>query len=52
MICLVPDTPIETRVDNEEIVIRSSLAFPIQVLGVALQMQFPTFLGLASTVFI
>ena len=46
MICLVPDTPIETRGDDEVVVIRPSLAFPIHVLGVALQMQFPTFLRL------
>jgi hypothetical protein len=43
MIFLVPDTPIETRADNEEVVIRSSLAFPTQVLGIVLLMQIPTF---------
>jgi hypothetical protein len=42
MVCLVPDTRIETRGDDEEVVIRS-LAFLVQVFGAALQMQFSTF---------
>jgi hypothetical protein len=34
MICLVSDIPIETRSDEQDIVIRSCLPFPLQVLGI------------------